>query len=108
MLEFKIDCDALHDNDISALAAIIARRYRFGAVEGIPRGGLRLSAALRPYVTQGPTLIVDDVLTAGNSMEAARKATTDRGVVIFARGPCPDWVTPIFELHSKFCRRTDV
>lgn len=102
VLDFKIECDALTDEDFSSLASIIAKRFRFGDVEGIPRGGIRLATALQPYVSVGPTLIVDDVLTTGHSMENARRAVTDRGVVIFARGPVPDWITPVFTLHSKF------
>ena len=102
LLDFKIECDALSDADIAELAAIIAMRFRFGQVVGIPRGGLRLAKALEPYAKTGPTLIVDDVLTTGRSMEAAREAVSDRGVVIFARGPCPSWVTPVFSLDMKF------
>lgn len=103
-LDFKIDCDALSDADIAALAAIIARRVEFGSVLGIPRGGLRLAKALEPYASVGPRLIVDDVLTTGASMEAARMSDADIGVVIFARGPCPDWVTPVFRVGSFiFC-----
>lgn len=102
VLDFKIDCDALTDADLATLASVIAKRFKFGAVEGVPRGGLRLAEALQPYVTKGPALIVDDVLTTGASMEQARKALTDRGVVIFARGPCPSWITPIFKLDGEF------
>lgn len=101
-LDFKIDCDALSDDDLATLAIIIAKRIKFRAVEGIQRGGLRLAAALQQYVTKGPRLIVDDVLTTGASMEQARKALTDRGVAIFARWPCPPWITPIFKLDGKF------
>jgi hypothetical protein len=53
-----------------------------------------------------PHLIVDDVLTTGASMEAARAklwpGSLPLGVVIFARGPCPDWVWPIFRLDPTF------
>lgn len=37
-LDFKIDCDALSDDDLATLAIIIAKRIKFGAVEGIPHG----------------------------------------------------------------------
>lgn len=102
LLDFKIECDALSDADIAALAAVIARRIKFGSVYGVPRGGLRLAKALEPYATSGPRLIVDDVLTTGKSMVEVMDSTTDRGVVIFARGPCPDWITPIFSLEMMF------
>ncbi len=99
-LQMKIECDALTDESIDALAKKIARTVpAFGAVHGIPRGGLRLAAALRPLShMSGPTLIVDDVLTTGASMEEARKSFGGEviGVVIFARGPWADWITPLW------------
>lgn len=49
-LPWKIDCDALSDEDLSALARLVARRIRFGAVIGIPRGGI----ALRPAIESIP------------------------------------------------------
>lgn len=102
LLDFKIECDALSDADIDALAAVIARRMKFGSVYGVPRGGVRLAKALEPYATSGPRLIVDDVLTTGRSMAEARDSMGDRGVVIFARGPCPVWITPVFSLEMMF------
>lgn len=101
-LPFKIDCDALTDTDLATLAAEIARRAgRFGDVYGIPRGGWRLAYELRRYRTLSPPdplLVVDDVLTTGASMIEARTrfGISAIGAVIFARGPCPDWVTPLF------------
>lgn len=101
-LGFKIECDDLSDQDIRFLARLVNSKFKFGAVEGIPTGGNRFAEALQEFVTTGPTLIVDDVLTTGKSMNAARKAVSDRGVVIFARGPCPEWVTPIFTMNPLF------
>jgi len=62
----------------------------------------------------GPTVIVDDVLTTGASMHEARDkflrsaqpprvASKDAvlGIVLFARGPTPDWITPIFRLYDR-------
>lgn len=50
-------------------------------------------------------LIVDDVLTTGGSMEIARHnylvanpGSDVLGAVVFARGPCPDWITPLFRV----------
>lgn len=107
-LLWKIDCDALTDDDIETLARVVAGRFRFSRVHGVPEGGLRLAHALKKYATANSwaILIVDDVLTTGASMEEARRlllhpfeqamAPQAIGVVIFARGPCPDWVKPIF------------
>ena len=106
VLPFKIDCDALTDADLATLAAEFARRsVRFSGVRGIPRGGIRFAAALARYATRSPLdppLIVDDVLTTGTSMEMIHDLAPPNaiGVVIFARGPCPSWVTPLFQLSE--------
>lgn len=95
---WKIECDALTDGDVECLAFMLAERLpNFGWVRGIPRGGLRLEAAMARYVTHGPVLVVDDVLTTGASMEEARTESSI-GAVLFARGSCPDWITPLFQL----------
>jgi len=101
-LPWKIDCDALTDDDLRVLAAEIATRIKFGQVVGVPRGGLRLAYMLEYYITtrHPVTLIIDDVLTTGQSMEQFRAGKEAIGVVIFARGPCPPWVKPIFTLWS--------
>lgn len=98
-LDWKIDCDALSEEDIETLAFIISRTFSFGRVVGVPTGGLRLAAALEKYATDGGVLIVDDVLTTGKSMEEARDKVSEdvMGAVIFARGDYPDWIFPIFE-----------
>jgi len=100
---WKIDLDDLGPDDIAALAQIGAKLVgTFGKVVGIERGGIRLAEALRIYgIEGGPLLIVDDVLTTGASMEAMRKkrgfsASSVKGLVVFARGPWPPWVRPIF------------
>lgn len=67
-----------------------------GAVEGVPRGGLRLAEACRELATSGPLLIADDVCTTGASMEEHRRGRSAVGLVIFTRGPTPDWVMPLF------------
>ena len=48
----------------------------------------------------GDMLIVDDVLTTGASMEHERARCSGRtiGVVLFARGPCPEWIHPVFRM----------
>jgi hypoxanthine phosphoribosyltransferase len=96
----------LGDEDIETLAKMIANSFSFAFVLGIPTGGLRLAHALKQYATpiSDTILIVDDVLTTGNSMERAFKQFQPQhvmGVVIFARGKCPDWITPIFTLNDE-------
>ena len=104
---WKIDCDNLTGEDFHTLAAIVASWWPqgFGRVVGVPRGGLCLAAALDRYVTPGwnkPVLIVDDVLTTGKSMEEMRERVSPMpcyGAVIFARGQCPAWVRPVFQMQ---------
>lgn len=104
---FRIDCDALTDEDWQALAHMIADRVgAFSAVVGVPRGGLKLAEALRPLVRdRGVVLVVDDVLTTDASMEAAGAEAAELypcrtivGAVVFARTTPPSWVMPLFTL----------
>ena len=107
-LDFKIECDALTDDDIECVAEYIASKVDFGVVEGIPRGGIRLADALEKYaVWESPfnILIVDDVLTTGTSVERAKADQPPQvhpddviGFVIFARTKPPDWVHAMFVL----------
>ncbi len=100
---YTIQSAALSDEDIATLAWLISEKGDIRDVYGVTEGGKRLASALKQYVgKQGVRLIVDDVLTTGGSMEAARVKTGWHdavGVVIFARGPCPDWVLPIFSME---------
>jgi orotate phosphoribosyltransferase len=113
LLDWKIECDALTDEDIETLAYLISKKYTFRRVYGLPTGGVRLGIALQKYTDENSevSLIVDDVLTTGKSMEDHRhnvwaEALSDNeevaGVVIFARKECPYWVVPIFQLHDWF------
>lgn len=108
---FKLECDALTDKDWECLAAMMAKVVGpFSQVVGVPRGGLKLADKLLVYQMarmSGPTLIVDDVLTTGGSMTRTlleRFDATDivagkvKGAVVFARGICPYWVTPLFQM----------
>jgi hypothetical protein len=96
---FKIDCDALTDQDLDCVAALLAMRLPpFGKVEGVPRGGLRLAEKMWRYAGTGPLLIVDDVVTTGASMEAHRGRRGAIGAAIFSRGGFPLWVTPLFRM----------
>lgn len=106
---YKIDADYLTDEDIETVALMLKDRLPpFGAVEGVPRGGLRLAAVMQHFVTpferQGVRgarnlLIVDDVFTTGASMEEYRNGRHTLGAVIFARSGTPDWITPLFRLE---------
>lgn len=101
ILRWKIECDTLTDEDWTCLSIILAPHLKaFGPVNGIPRGGLILASLLRPYSTISTTLLlVDDVLTTGNSMEEARAGRDNViGAVAFARGPCPSWITPACQI----------
>lgn len=106
--EWKIDCDALTDDDLKALALMLAERLPpFGTVVGVPQGGLRIARALRPYITHGPVLIADDVLTTGASMEDMRRIVREPciGAVIFARTTTvSDWIYPLFSMPSRVVR----
>lgn len=99
---YIIDCNALSDDSVKCLAFMLAERLpKFGRVEGVPRGGLRLALALQDYALhtdEFPLLIVDDVNTTGNSLEKHRAGRDAIGAVIYARGPRPAWVTALFEL----------
>lgn len=99
---FKIECDALTDADWETIAYLAAQRVGyFTAVEGVPRGGLKLAAALQTYIVlpdkRGPRLlIVDDVGTTGNSMAKQREERIAVGLVFLARNPMPSWIKVLF------------
>lgn len=96
--DFKIDADFLSNDDWSALAAYAVAHLLppFGEVEGVPTGGLSFANHLGSWATEGPLLIVDDVLTTGDSMEEQRGDRDAVGLVVFARGALPLWVVPMF------------
>ncbi len=114
-LFWKICCDSLTDEDWACIAELIASKVKFRRVVGIPAGGLKLAEKLAEHAhelrlgnTDSPVLIVDDVLTTGDSFREARSKLKDEGeanvvgVVLYARGPCPWWVTPVFGLNNTF------
>jgi len=99
---FLIDCDALSEDELMALAAyVVPTLPGFSAVIGIPRGGMRFAEVLARYIKldTGATLLVDDVYTTGASMfEARAQEPNAMGLVIFARSQPPWWVKPIFQM----------
>ena len=101
---FKINCDALTDDDLETFAQLISNNLDWNIVIGVPTGGKALANKLVQYNNPKSinVLIVDDVLTTGASMEQYQFIDFVRiGVVIFARGPCPDWIAPIFQMWEK-------
>lgn len=107
---WKIDCDDLTDEDITALAYLIATRKKpFASVSGIPTGGTRLATELGKYSSPDGTyhLVVDDVYTTGASMdEYAENYTGDlplHGVVVFSRSvSVANWVDILFWLSDPY------
>lgn len=101
--QFLINCAALSDRDLAALAQLAAPALRpFGSVFGIPRGGVRFARALEPYLSEdgkGPRLVVDDVLTTGSSFDDVWEPN-DKGVVIFNRGMPREGVLSIFSMYG--------
>jgi orotate phosphoribosyltransferase len=106
---WKIECDSLTPEDWEALAVMAAERLMpFGGVVGVPRGGLPFATALAAHVTPGVRrlLVAEDVLTTGGSIERFLEANPVQGglydhvqgVCVFARGPCPAWVMPLFQM----------
>src|SRR5690349_10053013 len=93
---WQIDCDALSDADIESLAQLAASRVgNFSRVEYAGAGARRFAEALRKHATSGPVLLAGDVLVTGATMEDYRNDRDLLGVVIFARGDCPAWITPL-------------
>ncbi len=118
--QWKVDCDALSDDDMAALAVMATNWlpfYQFGFVVPVPKGksdspidnAKRFADALQPYAMAGSrdVLVVDDVLTTGDSMAKCRDAYVAQhhpqvqeimGLVLFARTKAPGWIIPLFQL----------
>lgn len=110
ILPWKIECDALTDEDWACLAATAAPLLfeRFHRVVGVPNGGLKFAQAMQRYASpSGITLVCDDVWTTGKSMRACAdeqqrlRSVTNLawiGIVAFARGPLDPNVTALWTL----------
>jgi hypothetical protein len=113
-LKWKIECDAISDDEWDAFAIMIIERETrpFSDVIGIPRGGVKLETALLNYVSgnnNDPVLIVDDVWTTGTSFKEFSEIQTIQkmteavgwfGWCIFARSATNNQVTSLFQMPS--------
>lgn len=106
-LDWKIECDALELEDWETLAYLVSKRYKFGTVLGIPRGGITFASCLTKYIDESSNtlLIVDDVLTTGGSMIKEYEKQMSNGVddivcvVAFSRGHnYPEFIYPLFQI----------
>ena len=108
-MSWKIECDALSDSEWFTIKKMIMEYSPpFKEVVGIPEGGVKLGNLLNEHATgdeKDPICIVDDVLTTGESMEyflsqyqRNRRPFMAIGWVVFARGPCPHWVSALFQM----------
>ena len=107
-LKWKIECDALSDPEWFTISQMIMEiSVPFKEAIGIPRGGTKLGSLLNQYGTgkrKDPILLVDDVLTTGESMKQFKTKRSWRypsdyiGWVVFARTKTPKWVTALFQM----------
>ena len=107
-LKWKIECDALSDPEWFTISQMIMEKsVPFKEAIGIPRGGTKLGNLLNQYGTrkkEDPILLVDDVLTTGESMKEFKTKRTWRnpadyiGWVVFARTKTPKWITALFQM----------
>ena len=109
---WKIECDALTPEDWQGLAHMALDILPpFGEVIGIPRGGIPFAEALKPYWTPfAPRLVVDDVLTTGNSLRSLLRPG-DLSLVVFARPNAPKDIPAIFRMAERYtaeCGRQDI
>lgn len=99
---WKIECDSLLEEDWVTVAYLLSNLVQpFGAVEGVPRGGLVLAKCMQRYVTEGKLLIVDDVWTTGSSWLKYCSNRPAFGAVVFARGLVPENVTALWSMPIR-------
>jgi hypothetical protein len=60
---FKIECDALTQEDIDTFALLISQKYKFKEVVGVPTGGIRIEDALKKgYKLKLSSLEIKEIL----------------------------------------------
>lgn len=111
--KFKIECDALTNDDIETLAMMIHIEFtgmgmEFSEAYGVPSGGNRIAKAFEKYLNKKSNciLVLDDVLTTGRSMkefvatDLKNSSKEVAGCVIFDRsfGKAPSWVHSLFKM----------
>lgn len=117
-LTWKVECDALTDNDWYCLARRAyellphgQNRYAY-----IPKGGYKFFKAYTAYIITQPVhfgekpayIIFDDVYTTGRSMGAYEFLLRSNGYegpiigcVVFARQTTPIWIEAIWVLNEN-------
>jgi len=113
-LTWKIEMDALSDPEWFTICRMIMEYSSpFREAIGIPRGGIKLGNLLNQHGTgkrEDPVLLVDDVLTTGESMNEFKRKRQWRnpvkyiGWVVFARTECPYWIKALFQMPEKQSR----
>lgn len=115
--DFKIDCDALSEADLAAIAGYMVKHLLpdYSRVIWIPSGGFRLSRHFerfrKPIINGvGSVLIVDDVMTTGASFTKQLEqigggvaGESVWGACIFSRcapDAAPKWVVPLFQIAA--------
>lgn len=99
---WRLNCEFLPDDWANYAAMVFHIVAPFGAVEGVPTGGLRFAEELSKYITPGHprTVICDDVMTTGAQIKAQRNGRKDVvGVVLFDTSPGLSWVYSIFKCN---------
>jgi hypothetical protein len=92
-LDWKVECDALDADDWRCIARACAGLVGpFGAVVGVPTGGLRLAKEMQRFISQQSSivLVTDDVWTTGASMyrtvaELGLQPGQWKGLIAFSR-----------------------
>jgi len=109
-LTWKIECDALSDDEWKILANTLLtyEKRPFRVAVGIPRGAVKLGNALNVFATgesHHPVLVVDDVYTTGTSFrEFKDKHYPNEHImqwVIFARKPTTNNVNALFTMPPE-------
>lgn len=98
--KFRINAHTLTVNDWEALAYMaLPIVSQFGDVVGVPTGGWPFAAALKRYITCGPVLIVDDVLTTGASIHKVANNYEDSILLVaFSRATHHPGIHAVFTL----------